>query len=205
MSVRYEIIGCEQGTPEWHEARRGMPTASRFAEVLAEGQGKTRYKYLRQLAGEIITGEIAETYSNANMERGRREEAALRTKYCFEAAVDVVQIGFVKMNPAICKTGCSPDGLVGTDGIVEIKSTAPEALIELLDGGKRPKEHYAQVQGQLWITNRNWCDLVIGSPKMPRLLIDRIDRDEYYMASLATALRQFNAELTALANRHGEA
>ena len=203
MTIRYEIIGVEQGTPEWFEARRGMPTASRFADILAEGKGLMRARYLRQLAGEIITGEPMETYTNEKMERGKKDEPLLRTKYCFEKEIDVVQVGFIKMNPLLCKTGCSPDGLVGDNGMVEIKSAAPDVLLELLDGGKRSKEHYAQVQGQLWITGKEWCDLVIGCPKMPKLMIDRIDRDEHYMALLANRLRQFNAELSDLVIRHG--
>jgi hypothetical protein len=93
-------------------------------------------------------------------------------------------------------TGCSPDGLIGAEGMVEYKSTKPQLLIEILQTGKVPN-HKAQVQGQLWITGRQWCDLVIGWPKMP-LSITRIYRDESYMAGLRLELQRFNTELDAM-------
>lgn len=200
MSARYQIIDCEQGSPEWAAARRGLPTASRFSDVMAQGEGKMRAKYLRQLAGEIITEVSMETYSNEKMERGKEEEAGLRDRYCFESNIDVKRIGFVKMNPELCAVGCSPDGWVGDDGMVEIKLAEPHILIEILEKQKAPTGHMAQVQGNLWISGRKWCDLVIGWPKLP-LFIARIRRDEPYMGGLRIALNSFNADLQALVKR----
>jgi len=198
MTARYTIIECEQGSPEWHEARRGIPTSSRYKDVMAVGDGKMRTKYLRELAAERLTGEVQPTYSNADMERGNKFEPELRAKYCFDSDVDIEKVGFVRST--LMATGCSPDGFIGTHGMVEFKSTAPHLLIEILETGRIPTGHQAQVQGQLWITGRQWCDLVIGWPKLP-LSITRIARDEGYMAGLRLELQRFNEELGRLVDR----
>jgi hypothetical protein len=176
----------------------GIPTSSRFADVLAQGQGKMRGKYLNQLAGEIITGEPMVNYSNQRMEDGKDiHEPDLRARYEFTSDVDIKRIGFVKMNPALCATGCSPDGWIGDQGIVEFKSAEPHILIDILKAGKPPTGHMAQVQGGLWITARKWCDLVIGWPKLP-LSITRVHRDDSFIAMLSLALKDFNTDLNQL-------
>ena len=198
MTARYRIIECEQGSPEWFEARRGIPTASRYGDILAEGKGLTRARYMRQLAGEILTEEPMETYKNAKMERGKEHEPDLRKRYAFDHDVDVEQVGFLRSN--MIATGCSPDGLVGVDGMLEIKSSEPDLLIELLDSGRAPTQHMPQIQGNLWITGRDWCDLVIGWPKLP-LFTARVKRDEPYMANLRRELERFNQELNEMVTR----
>jgi hypothetical protein len=199
MSARYEIIGCDQGSPEWFEARRGIPTASRYKDILAQGEGKMRNKYMKQLAGEIITGKTMKAYSNERMDDGNELEPDLRNQYLSERDynfhdTDIVQVGFLKMNPALCATGCSPDGLIGEDGMVEFKTAEPTVLIDILRSGTAPATHMPQVQGQLWISGRKWCDLVIGWPKMP-LSITRVERNDTYMATLSMAVKTFNSEL----------
>jgi hypothetical protein len=196
-TVRYETIDCEQGSAEWYAARMGIPTASRFADVLAQGKGLMRAKYLNQLAGEIITGEPMENYTNEKMDRGKTHEPELRARYEFGNDVDIERIGFVKMNPELCAVGCSPDGWVGAMGMVEFKSAEPHILIPMLRSGMAPAEHKAQVQGNLWISGRKWCDLVIGWPKLP-LAISRVPRDEAYIGGLSVALKAFNVELNAI-------
>ena len=198
MTARYRIIECEQGSPEWFEAHRGIPTASRYADVLAEGKGIMRARYMRQLAAEIITEEPMETYKNAKMERGKEHEPDLRKRYAFDHDADVEQVGFLRST--MMATGCSPDGLVGVDGMIEIKSTEPDLLIELLDSGRAPTQHMAQIQGNLWITGRDWCDLVIGWPKLPLFTV-RVKRDEPYMANLRRELDRFNQELHEMVGR----
>jgi hypothetical protein len=198
MTARYRIIECEQGSPEWFEARRGIPTASRYADVLAEGKGESRDKYMCQLVGEILSGKPMSTYTNERMERGKEQEPDLRAKYSFEREVDIVQVGFIRSN--LMSTGCSPDGLVGVDGILEIKSTEPHLLVKIVDTGKFPARHIPQIQGNLWITGRNWCDLMIGCPDMSPF-ITRIPRDEPYMANLRKELERFNQELQEMAAR----
>jgi hypothetical protein len=119
MTARYQIIECEQGSPEWREARRGLPTASRYGDVLAQGQGKMRNRYRRQLAAEIVSGKVMKTYSNAHMERGKEEEDEILMKYAFDTDAKLQKVGFLRY--MLMPTGCSPDGLIGNDGMVETR------------------------------------------------------------------------------------
>lgn len=191
------IFDCEQGTPEWHEARRGVPTASKFADILAKGQGITRTKYLRTLAGEVLTGECAENYSNGHMERGHEMEEQARSLYAFDRDVDPVLCGFMLRG----RVGCSPDALVDADGMIEIKSKLPHLQIEVLERGTLPPEHKAQVQGQLWIAGREWCDFISYWPRLP-LFVTRVERDEKYIETLAQAVADFVGELDALVAKY---
>jgi hypothetical protein len=193
-----QIFDCAQGEPEWFEARRGIPTASRFADVLAKGQGITRRKYLLTLAGEAITGEVAESYSNPHMERGHVMEQEACDLYSFAKDVEPEVVGFMRRGRA----GASPDRLVGTDGMLEIKSKLPALHLDVLDKGKLPSEHVAQVQGQLWIAGRDWCDFVSYWPKLPLFCI-RVERDESYIATLSQAVADFVGELDTYIERYG--
>ncbi len=193
-----EIFNCEQGTPDWFEARRGVVTASRFSDVLAKGQGITRRKYLLTLAGEAITGEVAESYSNAHMERGHIMEADARNLYAFANDVEPELVGFMRRGRA----GASPDSLIGTDGLLEIKSKLPHLQLDVLDKGKLPSEHVAQVQGQLYVSGRDWLDFVSYWPKLPLFCI-RIERDEKYISGLKQALDDFVGELDSYIEKYG--
>lgn len=196
VAEKTEIFTCAQGEPEWFEARRGIPTASMFATVMASGKGasesKTRRTYMLKLAGEILTEEPMESYTNDHMDRGKEMEAELRKLYDFHTggADPVEQIGFIRRG----KRGCSPDGLIGTKGMLEIKSTLPHLLIELHMRGEFPPAHRSQCQGNLWIAQREWIDIAIGWKKMP-LYTQRIHRDETYIAALSAAVDEFNNEL----------
>lgn len=193
-----EIFTFEQGTPEWRMARLGIPTASEFDTVMAKGRGGgpsvTRRKYMLTLIGERLTGEIApEGYQNAHMERGKVMEAEARNAYSFLADVEPVQVGFIRNEIA----GASPDSLVTDVGLLEIKTKLPHIHLEVLAEDRLPPEHVAQVQGQLWVSEREWCDFVSYWPKL-RPFVKRIYRDEAYIANLAAAVRQFNDEMLAL-------
>ena len=195
------IINCEQGTLEWHEARRGIPTASEFATVLAKGKGGgesvTRRKYLLTLVGEILTGEVApDGYTNPHMERGKAMEAEARNAYAFMVDTDPEQVGFIRNGEA----GASPDSLVGTNGLLEIKTKLPHLLLDCIMQDRLPPEHVAQCQGQLWIAEREWLDFVAYWPKLP-LFRFRVTRDEPYIAGLKAAVDQFNDEKAALVAR----
>lgn len=186
-----EIFDCEQGSAEWHACRLGIPTASRFADILAKGEGKMRGRYLRDLAAERLRGTVEEdTYSNAHMERGRLQEDDARRLYAFMADVDPVRVGFIRAG----RRGCSPDSLIGEDGGLEIKTALGHIQVERLQKGGLPSEHKAQVQGSLWVTGRTWWDFVSYSPGLPPLIV-RVDRDDAYIADLAKAVDAFNAEL----------
>lgn len=189
------IINCEQGSPEWFDARLGIPTASQFATVLAKGKGdaesKTRRTYMLKLAGERLTGEPAESYTNQHMERGKEMEGEALAFYAFTNDVELTPVGFIRNGDA----GCSPDRLIGSDGLLEIKTALPHILLDRILRGDPPPEHKAQVQGQLWISEREWCDLMIYWPKLPAYIV-RVVRDEPYIKALAEEVDRFNIELT---------
>jgi YqaJ-like viral recombinase domain len=193
-----EIFDCVQGSKEWFECRRGIVTASRFSDVLAKGQGITRRKYLLTLAGEAITGEVAESYSNAHMERGHIMEADARDMYAFTNDVEPKSVGFMRRGRA----GCSPDSLIGDHGLLEIKSKLLHLQLDVLDKGKIPTDHVAQVQGQLWVSGCDFADFVSYWPKLPLFCI-RLERDEAYIASLAQAVADFVGELDGYIAKYG--
>ena len=193
----------EQNTPEWFEVRRGIPTASAFSQVLAKGEGKTRRTYMMKLAGEIITGEPMESFSNEHTERGHDMEAEARDVYAFSTGADLRRVGFIRNGRA----GCSPDRLIGDKGGLEIKTKLPHLLAEVILKGEVPKEHIAQVQGSLWVSERDWWDVAIYYRGMPQFK-KRVYRDEAYIQSLATEIDRFNNELDAVVveiQRRGEA
>ena len=195
-----EVITCDQGSPEWHAARAGIVTASEFATVLAKGRGggesKTRRTYMLRLLGERLTGEVAESYSNGHMERGKALEAEARDAYAFQCDADYEQVGFIRSGDK----GCSPDGLIGERGMVEIKTKLPHLQLDVLLTDEVPSEHIAQCQGALWIAEREWIDFASYWPKLP-LFVKRIHRDEAYIERLAEAVAEFNAELAQLQQR----
>lgn len=193
-----QIIDCEQGSPEWFEARRGVVTASRFSDVLAKGQGITRRKYMLTLAAEAITGEIGESYTNDHMERGKIMEAEARDLYSFSRDVEPISVGFMKRG----RVGASPDSLIGDDGLLEIKTKLGHLQLDVLDKARLPPEHVAQVQGQLWVSEREWCDFVSYWPKLP-LFVIRIHRDEEYIAKLEAEVSAFLQEMDTFIDRFG--
>lgn len=189
-----EIIDCEQGSAEWLKVRAGLPTASEFASILATGRGggdsKMRRSYLLRLAGEIITGEPAETYANAHMERGKVMEQEARDLYAFTCDEDPQDVGFIRNG----RKGCSPDALLGVAGMLEIKTKLPHLAIDCLLQGEVPSEHKAQCQGALWVAEREWIDLVIYWPRLP-LYVRRVYRDDDYIAHLSEAVDRLTEEL----------
>ena len=194
------IIDCEQNTPEWLKARSGIPTASQFATVMAKGKGGgesvTRKKYLYQLAAEVVSGEPAESYSNAHMQRGHEMEPAARGAYAFLRDAEPQLVGFVRNEIA----GASPDSLIGDKGLLEIKTKLPALTVECILSGEFPAEHKAQCQGALWVCEREWIDIAVYWPKLP-LYVKRAYRDEIYIAGLARAVTEFNAELADIVAR----
>lgn len=189
-----EIIDVEQGSPEWHQARLGIPTASMFSTVMAKGkqggESLTRRKYMLQLAGERLTKQPMESYTNAAMERGTEQEPQALAQYQFDTDAEVKPVGFIRCG----RTGCSPDGLVGADGMVEFKSAAAHILIDIHMRGRYPPEHSAQCFGNLWVAQRKWIDIVVFCPGLPSYR-ERILRNESYINDIAGEVGTFNREL----------
>lgn len=199
------VEGVSQGTPEWHQLRCGCPTASRFADILSKGRGSaesvTRRKYLLSVVAERLSNEVAETYSNPHMERGKAFEAEARDLYSFRTGNDVREVAFIR-NTQI-GAGASPDGLIGDDGMLEIKTRLPELHLELVLSGGLPPEHKAQVQGQLMVSGRKWVDYVSYWPKLP-LYIVRVERDEEFISLLRANIKVFNEDVEAMVAKFQE-
>jgi hypothetical protein len=204
-----EIIDCAQGTPEWFQARLGIPTASNFAIVMREkGKGENgssvqRAELLNKLAGELLTGEPMESYSNSYMERGQALEDEARTMYAFMRDAEPQQVGFIRNG----QKGASPDSLIGANGGLEIKIAIPHIQIARLRRGTLPPEHKAQVQGNISVAEREFWDFTSYCPKLPPLII-RVYRDEAYIKHLEECIDIFNQELAQLVDyvrRYGRA
>lgn len=196
MSV--EIMNVDQGTDEWLRARAGIPTASMFKEVIAKkgprgGIPKGRQTYMRKLAGEILTGEPMDSYSNHHMERGQERENEARSLYALIKDVTPEQVGFIRNG----NCGCSPDSLVNSDGMFETKSALAHIQIERLLKGGLPTEHKAQCQGQIMVAQREWVDFMSYCRGLPPLIV-RVTRDEPYIASLRIDINDFVDELNDL-------
>lgn len=192
-----EIIDVEQGSAEWFAARAGLPTASVFAKVLAKGKdggdSVGRRDLMLKLAGELLTGEPApEGYRNADMDRGKEQEDEARSLYAITYE-PVVRVGFIRNG----RKGASPDSLVGSSGGLEIKCAIPSVQIDRLLKGRVPPEHVAQVQGNIWVSEREWWDFMSYCPGLPPLVI-RAPRDDAYIAQLEKAVDAFNEELDAV-------
>lgn len=192
-----EIFNMEQGDTEWFEARAGIPTASMFQAVISKGQGskpsKTRETYMLKLLGERLTGELQEGITNAHLERGKIMEAEARTMYEFQSDNEAKEIGFIRNGDK----GCSPDAVIDDNGMLEIKTKLPHLQLSVLLKNELPSDHKAQVQGQLMVAEREWCDFVSYWPKLP-LFIIRVNRDEEYITDLSDKIDIFNEEMAQL-------
>jgi hypothetical protein len=228
-----EVFDVEQGTEEWHRCRAGIPTASEFSTVMAQGgtdghlpqnimdamvktgctteqlaaavkaakkkygnAAATRMTYMRKLAGEILTGEVVDGFSSAHTERGHSMEDEARETYAFVESAEINRVGFIRNG----KKGASPDSLVGANGGLEIKTALPHIQIDRLERNRLPPEHRAQVQGNLWLSEREWWDFVSYWPRLPVLTV-RVYRDEDYIREMAGEIDRFNDELYALVER----
>jgi len=189
-----------QGTPEWHAARLGKVTASRVADVVARtksGPSASRANYMGQLIAERLSGKPTEAFTNAAMQWGTAYEAEARELYEFhhDALTDV--IGFVD-HPVIAMSGASPDGLVGDEGLVEIKCPNTGTHIDTLLSKAAPEKYATQMHWQMACTGRAWCDFVSFDPRLPahmRLFVHRIERDDQRIAELEAAVTDFLREL----------
>lgn len=189
-----------QGTDEWKALRLGKVTASRVADVVAKtksGYSASRANYAAQLIAERLTGTPAESYTNAAMQHGTETEPEARDAYCFYHGVTVTEIAFV-IHPKIDQAGCSPDGLVDDDGLVEIKCPNTATHLETLLGQAVPSKYESQMQFQMACTGRQWCDFVSYDPRMPenmRLFVKRVDRDDKRISELETEIAAFLLEM----------
>lgn len=191
-----------QGTDEWRQARCGSIGASSIADLTAQtksGWGASRANLMARIIAERLTGVPAESFTNAAMQHGTETEPQARSAYAFMADVDVVEVGLIR-HPTIEGTHASPDGLVGDDGLVEIKAPNTSTHIETLLSGKVADRYVQQMMWQLACTGRQWVDFVSYDPRLPgdlQLFVKRFPRDDARIAELEDAVRLFLMETNA--------
>lgn len=196
----------EQRTDEWFAARCGKVTASALYKVMAKtktGWGADRTNYSAQLVTERLTGRPADSFSNAAMQWGIDTEAQARAAYAFHVDENPVEIGFLD-HPVIVWSGASPDGLVGLNGMLEIKCPNTATHIATLDGAPIDRKYLYQMQWQMACAEREWCDFVSFDPRLPaamQLHIRRVERDAELLGELETAVAEFLAEVAATVGR----
>lgn len=203
----------EQLSPEWFAIRLGKVTSSHVADVIARtktGWGASRANYMAQLIAERLTGQVADSYTNAAMQHGIDTEPEARAAYEFHTDLTVEPVGFVE-HPNIAMAGASPDGLVGADGLVEIKCPNTATHIDTLLGQSVAGKYVTQMQWQMACTGRQWCDFVSYDPRMPeamRLFVSRVMRDDHLISDMSATVIEFLVELndkvSALQARYGE-
>lgn len=191
----------EQGTQEWFMARLGKVTASRVADIIAKtksGYSTSRQNYLAQLVVERLTKKPTEGYSNAAMQWGTDTEPLARAAYEIKHDLMVSEIGFVP-HPVIAMSGASPDGLVGNDGLIEIKCPNTATHIETLLNDTIKSEYKTQMQWQMACTGRLWTDFISFDPRMPerhQMKIIHVVRDDKIIQMLEDEVSKFLLEVT---------
>lgn len=196
-----KVYHVEQGTEEWFACRRGKVTSSCVDDVLAKGRGGapsvSRANYIAQLVSERLTGKVEESYTSPAMQFGIENEPYARGLYETTHDVLVEQVGFV-VHPEIEMSGASPDGLVGDDGLVEIKCPNTASHLGYLLAGVAPSKYIPQMSWQMACTGRQYCDFVSFDPRMPphlQLFVKRVERDDKYIAEVEAEVRKFLKEV----------
>jgi len=198
------FINIEQGSDEWKQARLGHVTASNMADVMSKGKGSAeavgRYKYKVKLVAERLTQTSGESFTNAAMEWGIEQEQFACIEYEASRNVFVERTGFW-LHSKIQWLGVSPDRLVGDEGLIEVKCPNTTTHLGYLFENRIPPDYYKQIQCQLWVTGRQWCDFVSYDPRLPKrnqLLIVRTERDESLIKEMEAETIQFLSEVNQL-------
>lgn len=192
----------EQRSPEWFEARRGKVTASRIGDILktirSGAWAASRRNYAAQLVAERLTGKVQESfYGHESMDWGKDQEPAAREAYIKKTGASVAEIGFVD-HPTLPDAGASPDGLVGDEGLLEIKCLIPANHQEMLLTGEVKESYRLQMLWQVACTKRKWCDFVSYDPRLPesmQLLIKRFEFDEAEISWIEMEVKTFLDEV----------
>lgn len=188
----------EQGSMEWKLARAGKVTASRISDVMAKiktGEAAAREDYRAQLAAEIITGEPQDDgFVTKDMAFGTEQEKFARAAYEVLTGGFVDEVGVID-HPTIERAAASPDGLVGSDGLVEIKCPKVKTHIKYLMTSRIPTDYMLQMQWQMACTGRKWCDWISYRGDLPGtmgMLIIRVNRDDKKIAEIEAEVKAFN-------------
>lgn len=200
---------AEQGTEEWHEERLGLATASNFYKIVNWTAGRTLkdgsfpkggepkptaywYSYRNELVAERLSGQY-KRFSSKPIEWGKNHEEDAAAAYELKTENEVSTVGFIK-HPEL-DAGASLDRTVGEDGCVEIKCPNTDTMVDYIISDAPPPQYYAQIQGQLWISHRHWCDFVVFDPALGDMYIKRIYRDEPFIATMEYRIEKFLDEV----------
>lgn len=179
-----------QGSDEWFAVRLGKLTASKAQAVASNGKGLETLCF--EKVAEIISGTQEDKYTNADMERGNEQENLARSAYEMETGNPVKQVGFVELDERV---GCSPDGFVGEDGLVEIKCHKGSQMVKLIFSEKIDTKYVWQMQFQMFVTGRQWVDYVGFNENFPNLKIIRVHRDEDAIAKIVEGIETGKARI----------
>lgn len=196
-----KIYNFEQGTPEWFDVRKMKMTASNATAIGNNGSGLETY--IMEIMSEMYSSAESESYSGKDTERGKELEPIARDLYELETGNKVEQVGFVELDDYI---GCSPDGFIGEDGLVEFKALKDSVYFNFLVNGVKTgiSSYVWQVQMQQWVTNRKWCDLVFFNPNYKKsMIITRIVRDEVAIEKLKIGAGAGKKMIIQIKNRLG--
>ena len=188
----------EQGTAEWHALRCGKATASRIADIMRKtktGVSAMRERYMGELIAERLTGQQADGFKSADMQWGNDCEAQARDAYAFYYNAKLEAVAFVD-HPTVAMSGASPDRLVGSDGLLEIKCPATHTHIATLRGAPIEPDYIKQMMWQMACTNRAWCDFISFDPRLPeslRMHRTRVMRDPVMIVAMEDSVRVFLA------------
>lgn len=200
-------LNIQQGSAEWLQERCGSVTASRVKDVVAKlkngKESAARASYRLELLTEILTGRAAEHFVSMAMDFGIQNEPLARATYELSKGVEVERIGYVR-HRHIPRSGASPDGLVGDDGLVEIKCPNTTTHLEYLLSEVVPEEYIPQMAWQLACTERKWCDFVSYDSRLPEefgLFVVRYERNDTLIGEMEREVEKFIAELNAMASK----
>jgi putative phage-type endonuclease len=189
----------DQRSIEWHQARLGHATGSRASDILAGKDTQARKGYITQLVTERLTGQSQDFYTNADMQRGIDVEPVARAAY--QASNELVdEVGFIK-HPTILWFGASPDGLVGSDGLVEIKCPRSTTHLEYIQAKKPPQKYIPQMLAQLSCTGRKWVDFVSFDNRFPehlQLFVVRFEPSAEELEKFESKVKEFLNEVNNL-------
>ena len=193
-----KVLSMPQGSSEWLAARAGKVTASRINDVMASKTTAAYRDYRAQIVAEILTGQPQESgFTNAAMQWGTEQEKFARAEYELACDWTVDEIGIV-LHPTIERGAASPDGLVSTNGLVEIKCPKTATHLQTLITKKQPRQYENQMLWQMACTGRQWCDFVSYDPRLPedlQLFVHRFDRDQERIDAIEEAVKQFLNEV----------
>lgn len=189
MKYHYDIA---QNTAEWMGVRLGKFTASMFSDLFSKESTKTYQNAINKVVFERLTGELPESFSNEWTERGHELEGEAIEAYELLKFNKVSRVGFVELSDWV---GCSPDGLIGTDGLIQVKCPKHTTLIDYMLSGEVPNDYMIQMQGEMWVTGRKFNEFFVYHPKL-RPVYMRVIRDEKMIAEIETKVERAINEAT---------